>query len=60
MQSFGSKSFVDVLKSSNTGIIDEKRYYAMIGKERHDIGRPNNAGYPIRGIIRVSCQSQTN
>lgn len=22
-----------------------------IGKERHDIGRPGDAGYPIRGII---------
>lgn len=24
----------------------------MIGKERHDVGRPNDQGYPIRGLIR--------
>lgn len=24
----------------------------MIGKERHDVGRPNDQGYPIRGIIK--------
>ena len=24
----------------------------MIGKERHDVGRPDDQGYPIRGMIR--------
>ena len=24
----------------------------MIGKERHDVGRPDDKGYPIRGLIR--------
>ena len=23
----------------------------LLGKERHDYSRPNNAGYPIRGIV---------
>ena len=27
------------------------REYVLIGKERHDIGRPGDAGYPMRGII---------
>ena len=26
--------------------------YVLIGKERHDVGRPNDQGYPIRGIVR--------
>lgn len=26
--------------------------YVLIGKERHDIGRPNDEGYPVRGIIK--------
>ena len=26
--------------------------YILIGKERHDVGRPENYGYPIRGIIK--------
>ena len=27
------------------------RDFVCIGKERHDIGRPGDAGYPIRGIV---------
>ncbi|RMG19909.1 MAG: heparan N-sulfatase, partial [Bacteroidetes bacterium] len=26
--------------------------YVLIGKERHDIGRPHDQGYPIRGIVK--------
>ncbi len=26
--------------------------HVLIGKERHDIGRPNDGGYPIRGIVK--------
>ena len=28
-----------------------KRDYICLGKERHDIGRPGDAGYPIRAIV---------
>ncbi|HDJ34647.1 MAG TPA: heparan N-sulfatase [Bacteroidetes bacterium] len=28
------------------------REFLLIGKERHDVGRPDDLGYPIRGIIR--------
>lgn len=43
------RSFVDILKDENTGT---DRNYVMIGKERHDVGRPDDQGYPIRGLIR--------
>lgn len=26
--------------------------YVLVGKERHDVGRPDDQGYPIRGIIK--------
>ncbi len=29
----------------------DMREHVLIGKERHDIGRPNDAGYPMRGIV---------
>ena len=32
----------------------EEDNYVLIGRERHDYGRPNNQGYPIRGIVRDS------
>ena len=28
------------------------REHVLIGKERHDIGRPGDAGYPMRGIVK--------
>lgn len=30
----------------------KQRKYTLIGRERHDYGRPGNQGYPIRGIIK--------
>lgn len=49
MQPVEGRSFTDILK-------DEKgrytRDYVLIGKERHDVGRPDDQGYPIRGIIK--------
>ena len=28
------------------------REFMVIGKERHDLGRPNDEGYPMRGILK--------
>ena len=28
------------------------RDHILIGKERHDVGRPDDVGYPIRGIVK--------
>jgi hypothetical protein len=30
----------------------QDRDFVLIGKERHDVGRPGDVGYPIRGIIK--------
>jgi N-sulfoglucosamine sulfohydrolase len=44
------KSFVDVLKASESGVIDPSRNVMLTGKERHDLGRPYDWGYPVRAI----------
>lgn len=44
------KSFLDVLRSGKSGIVDATRNTMIVAKERHDIGRPNDAGYPVRAI----------
>lgn len=44
------KSFLDVLKSNKSGTVDATRDTMLVGKERHDLGRPNDAGYPVRAI----------
>jgi arylsulfatase A-like enzyme len=46
------RSFVDVLRSEKSGWIDEKRDVMLAGKERHDIGRFNDMGYPVR-VLRT-------
>lgn len=43
------KSLVNILKSPKSGWI-EGRDTMLVGKERHDIGRPNDLGYPVRAL----------
>lgn len=45
-------SLTDILNSSKSGMVSKHRDHVLIGKERHDIGRPENTGYPIRGIVK--------
>ena len=52
MQPTAGKSLVPLLRSAQDGQIDPARDHVLIGKERHDIGRPDDAGYPIRGIVQ--------
>lgn len=50
MQQIEGKSLLPLIKSGKNKF-DNSRDYVLIGKERHDIGRPNDEGYPIRGIV---------
>lgn len=43
------RSFLNILKGEKDSI---DRDFVLIGKERHDVGRPHDQGYPIRGLIR--------
>ena len=52
MQPTTGTSLTDIFYSEKEGIINPDRDFVLIGKERHDVGRPNDEGYPIRGIIR--------
>lgn len=45
------KSWRPILESELSGRIVPERDHVLIGKERTDVGRPHNWGYPIRGII---------
>jgi N-sulfoglucosamine sulfohydrolase len=50
MQPAAGRTLTDILFSNKSGRIDPRRDHVLVGKERHDVGRPNDAGYPIRGI----------
>ncbi len=46
------RSLTDIFNSEKSGQVIADRDHVLIGKERHDIGRPNDWGYPIRGIVK--------
>lgn len=43
------KSLVNILTSEQSGFV-EGRDVMLAGKERHDIGRPHDLGYPVRAL----------
>ena len=51
MQPVTGRSLLPILLSPASGQVDPQRDHVLIGKERHDIGRPGDVGYPIRGIV---------
>ncbi|MDP2337398.1 MAG: sulfatase [Bacteroidota bacterium] len=48
MQPMEGKSLVPIFSETQKG---EFRDFMIIGKERTDLGRPDDKGYPIRGIV---------
>jgi arylsulfatase A-like enzyme len=52
MQPIQGRSLTNILSSETDGQVEKERDYVLIGKERHDLGRPNDWGYPIRGIVK--------
>ncbi|NNJ70166.1 MAG: sulfatase [Kiritimatiellales bacterium] len=51
MHSLPGRSLTDIFYSEKSGQVNPERDFVLIGRERHDYSRPNNAGYPIRGIV---------
>jgi N-sulfoglucosamine sulfohydrolase len=46
------RSLTDIFDAASGGQANPARDHVLIGKERHDVGRPNDVGYPIRGIVK--------
>lgn len=46
----GGKSLSDILFSEKDGQVNPKRNRAYMGRERHDMGRYLDKGYPVRSI----------
>ncbi len=51
MQPLSGRSLLDIFRANGSGTIEAERDHMLVGKERHDIGRPHDGGYPIRGIL---------
>jgi arylsulfatase A-like enzyme len=48
MQPTIGRSLTDILAGKSSA----QRDHVLVGKERHDVGRPHDWGYPVRGIVR--------
>ena len=46
------RSLCNIFEADHGGVIDPQRDRVLIGKERHDLGRPGDVGYPIRGLFK--------
>lgn len=51
MQPITGASWRPIIESQKSGRVMAERDHVLIGKERNDVGRPNDVGYPIRGIL---------
>jgi hypothetical protein len=52
MQPAVGRSLSDLFATSGGRRINPARDHVLIGQERHDVGRPHDWGYPIRGIVK--------
>ncbi|WP_299668233.1 sulfatase [uncultured Polaribacter sp.] len=52
MQPIQGKSLKPFFTSKKENLIKSKDDYVLLGQERHDVGRPNDVGYPVRGIVK--------
>lgn len=51
MQPIQGRGLSAIFRAERGGRVDPARDHLLIGKERHDVGRPGDVGYPIRGIF---------
>ena len=42
----------DVLTSEKSGTVNGSRDLMLVARERHDIGRPHDWGYPVRAMCK--------
>lgn len=54
MRPITGKSWRPIFESEKPGRIVPERDHALLGKERTDVGRPHNWGYPIRGLVTAT------
>jgi len=52
MQEMEGRSLTEIFYSEKGGQVVEERDFVLVGKERHDLGRPQDQGYPVRGIVK--------
>ena len=52
MQPMTGKSLFSIFHSEKDGLVEPNRDFVLLGRERNDVGRPNDEGYPIRSLVK--------
>ncbi|MBW6533722.1 MAG: sulfatase [Mariniphaga sp.] len=52
MQPVSGRSLAEYFNTEKEGNVFPERDHIIVGKERHDVGRPDDQGYPVRGIFK--------
>ncbi len=52
MQPIAGRSLADIFRAGKSGQVTDVRDHVLIGRERHDVGRSHDEGYPVRGIVK--------
>ncbi len=52
MQPITGRSLTEFFYTEKEGQVVPERDHVLVGKERHDVGRPDDQGYPVRGIFK--------
>ena len=52
MAQAAGRSLMDLFASEKSGRVDQARDHVLDGRERNDVGRPHDQGYPVRGIVK--------
>lgn len=52
IQEMTGRSLTEIFYSEEDGQVIPDRDFVLVGKERHDLGRPMDQGYPVRGIVK--------
>ena len=52
MAAITGRSLTEIFNSEQSGRVIPQRDHVLIGKERNDVGRPKDEGYPIRGMVK--------
>jgi N-sulfoglucosamine sulfohydrolase len=51
MQPVQGRSLLELFRTDRSGRVVPERDHVLLGRERHDVGRPDDQGYPVRGIV---------
>src|SRR5690606_37162244 len=60
MQTVQGKSLLIILKSKYNEHVESLRDFVLLGRERTDVGRPQDYGYPVSAIVKGNFIFHTN